>query len=238
MAAVREITAADVKNALRRRHHSDTPKGEWVCVEEAFSGFSTWSGGIDLLAIGAWRTSKVGGCPGAGGHKAQNPVVAYEVKVSRADMRRELYGYAPGPDTARTTRPVPAWPIKASEALRFSEFFMFAVPQGLLMDHEVEKRSPWTDAEAQQFLDAGGRQRDRMLWLPPEAGLVELCPDGRITVRAEATMRVAEPFTRHMTAELIRHVADPNKLRQMRVKMMDLERQNADLRALLTERVE
>lgn len=68
-------TAADVKDALRRRHPALDPfggPGQWTCVEE-------WHA-IDLLAFNAWS--------GNGGPRYGR--VGYEVKVSRSDYRREL----------------------------------------------------------------------------------------------------------------------------------------------------
>lgn len=66
-----KMTAADVKDALRRRHPSDDNRsgmvGQWTCIEE-------WRN-VDLLALNAWQK----GC-----------VVGYEIKVSRSDMRGEL----------------------------------------------------------------------------------------------------------------------------------------------------
>jgi hypothetical protein len=62
-----KMTAREVKDAIRRRHgfHFATPRpGEWVCIEEAFSGFASVGGGIDVLAVGVWRTAKVPGLVG------------------------------------------------------------------------------------------------------------------------------------------------------------------------------
>lgn len=65
------MTAAEVKDALRRRHPAVDPPmlGEWTCIEEFHN--------IDLLAISAW-------------HSRHHRRVGYEVKVSRGDYRREL----------------------------------------------------------------------------------------------------------------------------------------------------
>jgi hypothetical protein len=66
-----KLTAAEVKDALRRRHPAYDPAiagvGRWVCIEE-------WAG-IDLLALDAWGKADV---------------IGYEVKISRSDMRTEL----------------------------------------------------------------------------------------------------------------------------------------------------
>jgi hypothetical protein len=56
-----KMTAAEVKEAVRRRHGCFGSSGEWVCIEEAFSGWSSMGGGIDVFAIGVWRTAKANG---------------------------------------------------------------------------------------------------------------------------------------------------------------------------------
>lgn len=67
------MTAAEVRDALRRRHPgtsrmgSRTVPGEWTCLEEFMD--------IDLLALSSWAGAKR---------------IGYEVKVSRSDYRREL----------------------------------------------------------------------------------------------------------------------------------------------------
>ena len=197
------MNAAEVKAALTRRHSARD--GEWVCIEEAFSGFTSISGGIDLLAIGAWQTAKVQGLPNSGKRDRESvppawdatyPIVAYEVKVSRADMRRELYGYRPGPNAKWTTRSAPPWPDKQDDALRQSHYFVFAVPKGLLKDEEVERREPPEDGKG--------------LWLPPEAGLVEVTEGGRCLVRVKAPRRECPPpLPRAQIAELVRHALKP-----------------------------
>lgn len=66
------MNAADVKDALRRRHPAREQgfPGPWTCIEE-------WMG-IDLLAWSAWGS--------VGNYRR----IGYEVKVSRSDLRREL----------------------------------------------------------------------------------------------------------------------------------------------------
>lgn len=188
-----KVTAQDVKDALRGRHPATA--GAWVCVEEAFSGFASTCGGIDLLAIGAWRSAKAPGLPGAGRGDATNATVGYEVKVSRSDMRRELYGYQPGEGTKRNTRAVPKWPGKQQWALGHVHFFLFATPAGLLHQDEIERRVPWGD-------DA---PRKGALYLPEGVGLVEI--DGRgCHVRAAAERRDPQPWSRHQTHELMRRI--------------------------------
>lgn len=192
------MRAAEVKDALRRRHGIEA----WVCIEEAFGGWATSGGGVDLLAVGVWKTAKATGLVGAGSGENTNPIVAYEVKVSRSDFRRELYGYVPGQNAGWRTRArgaVPGWPLKAHWALERSHYFMFAVPKGLLKDEEVERREKPEDGKG--------------LWLPPEAGLVEV-DTGGCHVRVNAPRRPAPPaLSRHEVGELLRHVSAPNKAR-------------------------
>lgn len=192
-------SAAEVKEALRRRHPAD--RGMWVCVDEAFSGIANMCGGIDLLAVGAWKSAKAPGLPGAGKYHrsprqdARNVTVAYEVKVSRSDFRRELYGYRSGP-TAKKKKTVPPWPGKADIALSLVHYFMFAVPQGLLHPDEIARRTPWGDTPP----------RPGALYVPEGVGLVEINDRG-CSVQVDATLRNPRPWTRHEVAELLRRVA-------------------------------
>lgn len=194
--------AAEVKQAIRRRHGCFGSSGEWVCIEEAFSGWSSMGGGIDVFAIGVWRTAKASGLlkSGGAGH-VRNPTVAYEVKVSRADFRREVNGYKPGPTASWRTREVLPWPNKAYWALERSNYFVFATPAGLLKPEEIARRE---------------RPVDGGLWLPPEAGLIEVTANGCV-VKAAAPLRECRALTIHETAELIRHAVDPAKERAARI---------------------
>lgn len=235
-------TAEDVKAALRRRHGSESASGEWVCVEEAFSGWASMGGGIDLLAIGVWPTAKAPGLPDAGKVRhidplegttldLRNPLVAYEVKISRSDFRRELYGYQPKKGWRNA---VPPWPGKAMPAMERTHYFMFAVPAGLLQPHELERRDPWDeDGEAQLPL-AGVKPRGRMLYVPREAGLVEITDAGCRVVH-QAPPREARPLTVHETAELIRHAVDPNRDRAVRADNAYLRSRVRDLTMRLNE---
>lgn len=185
------------------------------------------SGGIDLLAMGAWQSAKAKGLPSSG-RKARNdqtidtsyPMVAYEVKVSRSDFRRDLYG----PGTKEKPRPYLAWPAKQTDALAQSHYFMFAVPKGLLKDEEIAMRSP-----GDQLSLTGGRGRS--LWLPPEAGLIEVTESGRCEVRVDAPLRECPPpLPRSQIAELIRHAVDPAKSRYLISRNARLEREVMDLK--------
>lgn len=206
------MKAPEVKAAIARRHGSDNASGAWVCIEEAFSGFARSGGGIDVLALGVWQTAKLAGLPKAGRFgaigsdwDATNPIVAYEVKVSRADMRRELYGYQPGPKAKPGTRSVPPWPTKQHFALDASHYFMFAVPKGLLKDEEINRREKPADGKG--------------LWLPSETGLIEV-DGGGCHVRVDAPLRSSpKRRSRHEVAELFRHVTNPNSEREARAAL-------------------
>lgn len=206
------MTAAEVIEALRRRHGLDTSKGEWVGITEAFSGFTSAGGGIDLLAIGAWASANVKGLEARSARpRLRHPVVAYEVKVSRADLRRELYGYVPGPGASYRTRSVPPWPGKAYWALARSHYFFLAVPSGLLTGGELDRTLPW----------ATGRGR-RGLYVPEGIGVVEVSGTGcRVTI--PAGRREGRPLEAGEIAELIRHAVDPNKERRLRERVRLLE---------------
>jgi len=199
-----KMKAADVKDAIRRRHgYYSSLRGQWVCIEEAFSGFASNGGGIDVLAIGVWQSAKVPGLKGAG-KEVRNAIVAYEVKVSRADYKREVNGYQPSEKASWKTRVkggTAPWPKKAYWALRRSNYFVFATPKGLLKPEEIARR---------ERPEGGG------LWLPPEAGLIEVNEWGWCEVMASAVPREAEPITIHEAAELIRHAVDPAKGRLQR----------------------
>lgn len=106
------VTAADVKDALRRRHPAIETNGfvgAWTVLEE-------WER-IDLLAISAWASCRP---------YPRFARVGYEVKVSRADYRREL-----------------ARPHKRAPAVAFCHEFYFAVPHGLLKPEEIAWVPPW-----------------------------------------------------------------------------------------------
>lgn len=238
------MTAADVKAALAVRHGVNSGSGAWVGIEEAFCGWRSAGGGIDYLAIGAWKTASLPGLPSAGkwetcprcgyGNRTRNPecdvcdgsgrawdasfpVVAYEVKVSRSDYRREVDGYTPGKDAVRS-RGVDPWPAKARWALKRSHYYMFATPAGLLRDYEIKRREPWDEVSLAALEAEVGRLRGRPLWLPPEAGLIEV--DGRgCVVKVKAPRRPAPPpLTRPEMAELLRHSLDPNSMREARLE--------------------
>jgi hypothetical protein len=201
------MNAQEVKEALHRRHGCNGGSGEWVCIDEAFSGYSTASGGIDTLALGVWRSAKAPGLENLS--QISNAIVAYEVKVSRSDFRRELYGYQPGAKASYRTKHVLPWPGKAYWALEQSNYFVFAVPVGLLKPEEIERREP-------------GEKKE--LYVPAETGLVEVDDRGCfVRVKAPLTLTNERPFLKHQTAELIRHATDPAKLRDLRILLRQAE---------------
>jgi hypothetical protein len=133
------VNATEVKDALRARHPATVripgatleAPGMWTTVEE-------WHG-IDFLAFSAWQSPK----PAIG---VANPIVGYEVKVSRSDYRREL-----------------ANPHKRAGAVRFCNAFYFAVPDGLLKPDELAWDEPdWArEHEAWQRVACPGDERGR-----------------------------------------------------------------------------
>lgn len=176
------MVAADVKTGLRYAFAPQNGSGDWVCVDEAFSGLSA-GGGIDLLAVGCWVTSSHRALDDAAliiNQRARRirptyPYVACEIKVSRADFKRELV----------------KWPTKASHALRRCHYYLFATPTGLLHEHEISR------SEAD----------DRGLWLPEDAGLIEIGGDHTWNVRKPAPLlSEPEPLSRLEVAELLRRV--------------------------------
>lgn len=199
------MTAADVKEAIHKYHGMHTGDGMWTCVNEAFSGWSSAGGGVDVMAFAAWQSAKATCLEGSGLYKTKNkwkidtrwPTVAYEVKVSRADYKRELWGYRPGPKASYRTKAVPPWPHKAHFAIERSHYFVFAVPQGLLTDEEIARRAKPMDGKS--------------LYLPANCGLVEVRPTGTIKVRAKAVPTAARPLTAGEVGEVIRHGLNTNK---------------------------
>lgn len=119
------MNAADVKERLRARHPAIDAFGgpyTWTCIEE-------WMN-IDLLAVSAWASCRP---------YPRYARVGYEVKVSRADYRREL-----------------ARPDKRAAAVRFCHEFYFAVPHGLLKPDEIQWVPPWGFNEETMPLQPGG----------------------------------------------------------------------------------
>lgn len=107
------MNAAEVKAALRRRHPAEN-QGLVGPWTVLEEVFE-----IDVLAVGANAR------PVNASRKVTYPRVGYEVKVSRSDYRTELLK-----------------PSKREFARGFCSEFYFAVPKGLLKEHEVEFDEP------------------------------------------------------------------------------------------------
>lgn len=149
------VTGPDIKAALRKLH---TPRyngpgtgRDWVLFDELRTGTNNREPehfqSIDMWAMYTW-TPRV--------------MIAYEVKVSRADFRREVKA-----------------PTKRKLALFYSNRYYFATPQGLIDPGE----------------------------LPPECGLIELMPNGRMKVNTEAPWRECHPPSWHFVGSIARRVA-------------------------------
>lgn len=125
MASKITMTAAEVKQALRKRHPAEAKNGPlpvpgpWTVLEEWME--------IDLLAISANAQPGTGAKTGKNG--ARYPRVGYEVKVSRSDLRSELLK-----------------PGKRMRARAFCHELYLAVPKGLLKPEEIAFEEPaWFD---------------------------------------------------------------------------------------------
>lgn len=242
MAAVK-LKARDVLDALLVRHGIEAGDGSWACVEEAFCGWRSAGGGIDLFAMAVHTSARRSGLAGpvhGPGYVARpkHPVVAYEVKVSRSDFRREVDGvpdrfwteesrakhwmgrYVKDGDLKERGRP--GWPSKARHALDRSNYFVFATPKGLLTKEERERREPWGDAS-------------KRLWLPPEAGLFEVGARGGVTVAVPAPLRAARDLRTEEIAELIRHGTTPATMRNAVAKVKRLEETIESLRSAIED---
>lgn len=156
--AERAQTAADIKDALRRRHPGETNgsmTGQWTCIEE-------WLG-IDLLALNSW---------------ADADVIGYEVKVSRGDLRRELLNPTKrAPAIERTTEFYFAMPANmlSQEELAFQE------PAWAPVDFERPRCKcgrPGRLRHAFEDCDPPGTRKSRVeqegpvVWVPADVGLV------------------------------------------------------------------
>jgi hypothetical protein len=221
------LTAADVKEALRRRHPatarmgSRTIPGPWTTTEEFM--------GIDLLA---WSANS---SPSSGAQRnVPHPLVGYEVKISRSDLRHELLR-----------------PGKRLRARSFCHEFYLAVPKGLLMAEEIAWDEPeWMDdytsfvrepcpngchpigraRKTTYVWDPEAREQVRCpvckgkgtlagsrvereaptLWVPRDLGLIEV--DGRgckVTKRSPINRKASEPqlYTPAELSALVRWVS-------------------------------
>lgn len=103
-------TTAEILSALREAHHNLPYRESWAFFDELRigTGFGHNSEqSIDAFAIALWPSN----------HWASH---AYEIKTSRADFTKELRA-----------------PLKRRAALRYSNLFWFATPEGLVKPEEV-----------------------------------------------------------------------------------------------------
>ena len=154
------MTAAQVRDALRRRHPATARMGSRI-IPGPWTTLTEWMG-VDLLAICAT------GYPQSGASRSvRHPKIGYEVKVSRSDLRIELLH-----------------PGKRARAVAFCNEFYLAVPKGLLRPEEIAFEPPdWLDDPAsfnrppcpngcQSF---GYKRKTHRVWVP-ERHTFELCP--------------------------------------------------------------
>lgn len=172
---------------------------------------------------------------------AVHPWVAYEVKVSRGDMRSELLN-----------------PSKRAYAMEVSHEFYFAVPRGLLKDKEIKFEEPgdlrhehfarepcegrchrsrgqrlagrYGDWRSESWIVCeicGGKgyakkseveRKFPTLWIPKGCGLVEVTSGGS-RIRKRAPLRRAKPISHYHTALLLRHGVDPSVVRNAEIKL-------------------
>lgn len=167
-------TAEEVKTKLRGRHAATqsmgirTVPGPWTCIEELL--------GCDLVAFAAVQRPFHG--PGHGTvATAKYPRVGYEVKVSRADYRKEL-----------------RQPWKRERAISLTHAFYFAVPLGLLTPEEREHRGSQRDGQ-------------KTLWVPEDVGLVEVHGGGCRVVHQAPVRLEPEPIDATLLGVCARHIS-------------------------------
>lgn len=129
-----KMTAEDVKDAIRRRHPATQfmggrkVPGQWTVIPELNN--------IDLVAFSAVGSPQ----PSIG---VRYPRIGYEVKVSRADLRRELLK-----------------PSKRAYAVSWCHAFYIATPKGLLSREELAFEEPEWGPEDFVRSPCPERQRD------------------------------------------------------------------------------
>jgi len=103
------MTAADIAAILVKERH---PQKSWVCVREmrAGCGYGMHERTVDLFCVEA---SPAKGCP----------AVAYEIKVSKSDFKRDI-----------------SKPEKHRPALTYSDRFYYVAPVGVI---DVALLPPW-----------------------------------------------------------------------------------------------
>jgi hypothetical protein len=121
------VTAAEISCVLKKERHAGSA---WVTIDEMRCGigFGRSERSIDLWAIEA---SNPKGCP----------AIAYEIKISRADFRRDMKD-----------------PEKQRGALTFSNRFYFVAPVGVIPRDEL----PAWAGLIEVFPEQDGEKRSRI----------------------------------------------------------------------------
>lgn len=114
MATKPKVTSSRIRQALNSRYGQNRTE-EWIIIEEARSGagFAGNTGQCDYLAINAWKSK---------GHQ----IVGHEIKVSKADWRRELDN-----------------PQKSERFSRYCNRWWLAMPADLARQVEPEVPLSW-----------------------------------------------------------------------------------------------
>jgi hypothetical protein len=131
------MTARELKRRLYARHFAAARQmpGPWTVIEEYRC--------IDVLAFSAWSSAR------------RYARVGYEVKVSRADLRRELLR-----------------PDKRQANVEWCNEFYFAVPAGLLRPEELAFDEPiwqpedWVGERCPRGCAPNGRRKTTRLRVP------------------------------------------------------------------------
>jgi len=100
-------TAREIIDALKRKYSNDYLRHRWAKFEEMQLSTGGGAQRVDLWVMGMWQSNGLAR-------------IAYEVKVSRADFRKELKS-----------------PLKRRQALLISNQFWFAAPFDLIKIDEV-----------------------------------------------------------------------------------------------------
>jgi hypothetical protein len=106
------VTAAQILEALRRRHPPERYPYKWAFFSElrcgtGYTGRADVEQRLDAFAVNLWPSERY-------------ERIAYEVKVSRSDFQAEV-----------------KHPLKRRRALLLSNLFYFATPKGLLKPKEI-----------------------------------------------------------------------------------------------------
>lgn len=113
-----KATAAEILAALRRHHGRGSLAEEWAFLVELNVATGGEAQRIDALACNLWRSGRY-------------ERIAYEVKVSRSDLLREL-----------------ARPSKRAAALALAHRWVLATPVGLVRDGELPAGAGLVEVDA------------------------------------------------------------------------------------------